>query len=172
MVETQLMRLRLRAPRLSDRADHLRMWSDPRTTRYIGGEPQPSEVIWGKFLSTAGLWPIMGYGYWVFAHRASDQMIGMGGLSYFGRGISELEHYPEAGWAISPDHWHKGYASEAMAAALSWADQYLAAPQVRAIIEPDHGASVHLAEKLGFRRIGDCHYVDSVLDIFSRPRGG
>jgi RimJ/RimL family protein N-acetyltransferase len=170
--ETQQMRLRLRASRLTDKADHLRMWSDPRTMRYIGGEPQPSEVIWGKFLSTAGLWHVMGYGYWVFADRASDKMIGVGGLSYFGRELPELESYPEAGWAISPEHWGEGYATEAMGAALAWADQHIAAPEVRAIIEPAHGASVRVAEKLGFRRIGDCQYVGSALDIFSRPQGG
>jgi RimJ/RimL family protein N-acetyltransferase len=114
----------------------------------------------------------MGYGYWVFADRASDQLIGVGGLSYFARDIPELEGYPEAGWALSPAHWGDGYATEAMAAVLAWSDRHLPSPEVRAIIEPSHGASLRVAEKLGFRRIGDCHYGDSLLDIVARPRGG
>src|SRR3546814_2976606 len=76
------------------------MWADARVTRFIGGEPRAPDVSWGKFLSSAGLWPVMGFGYWVFADRASDALIGMGGLSYFGRGIPELEGRPEAGWAF------------------------------------------------------------------------
>jgi RimJ/RimL family protein N-acetyltransferase len=170
-LETDRLRIRLREQRLSDKAAQLAMWGDPRVTHYIGGEPQVPEVIWGKFLSAAGLWPVMGYGYWVFADRASDQLLGVGGLSYFARDIPELEGYPEAGWAIAPEYWGQGYATEAMSAALAWSDQHLAS-EVRAIIEPAHGASLRVAEKLGFRRIGDCLYADSLLDIVSRPYGG
>lgn len=129
------MHIRLREQRLSDKAAQLAMWGDPRVTYYIGGEPQVPEVIWGKFLSAAGLWPIMGYGYWVFADRANDQLLGVGGLSYLARDIAELEGYPEAGWAIAPEYWGQGYATEAMGAALAWSDQHLSS-EVRAIIDP------------------------------------
>ncbi len=98
------------------------MWADARVTRFIGGEPRAPDVSWGKFLSSAGLWPVMGFGYWVFADRATDALVGMGGLSYFGRGIPELEGVPEAGWAFDADHWGAGYATEAMRAVLGWAD--------------------------------------------------
>lgn len=171
-LETKYLRLRLREQRLSDKDDQLAMWSDPRVVQYVGGEVNPPELIWGKFLSAAGLWPIMGYGYWVFADRASDRLIGVGGLSHFARPIPELENYPEAGWALAPDYWGDGYASEAMQAVLEWSDQHVASREVRAIIEPSHGASLRVAEKLGFRRIGDCIYGDRLLDIVSRPRGG
>src|SRR3546814_8066897 len=67
-----------------------------------------------KFLGAAGLWPVMGYGYWVFADRADDRLVGMGGLAYFCRGIAELEGFPEAGWAFDADHWGAGLATEAM----------------------------------------------------------
>lgn len=171
-LDTDRLRIRLREQRLSDKQDYLSMWGDRRVTQYIGGEPQPTEVVWGKFLSAAGLWSIMGYGYWVFADRASDRLIGVGGLSYFARAIPELEGYPEAGWALAPEYWGDGYATEAMGAALAWGDRHLASPEVRAIIEPSHAASLRVAEKLGFRRIGDCVYGDSVLDVVSRPCGG
>src|SRR3546814_1134990 len=97
----------------------------------------------------------MGFGYWVFADRASDALIGMGGLSYFGRGIPELEGVPEAGWAFDADHWGAGYATEAMTAALGWADAHLEAADVRCIIDPGNKASERVAAKLGFKRIGE-----------------
>src|SRR3546814_448796 len=89
-------RLRLRPGRLTDKDVHIAMWADARVTRFIGGEPRSADVSWGKFLSSAGLWPVMGFGYWVFADRASDALIGMGGLSYFCRGITELEEIGRA----------------------------------------------------------------------------
>src|SRR3546814_16692964 len=76
----------------------------------------------------------------------------MGGLSYFGRGIPELEGRPEAGWAFDADHWGAGYATEAMTAALGWADANLDAGDVRCIIDLGNDASERVAAKLGFRR--------------------
>lgn len=165
-------RLRLRPQRLSDRDVHIAMWADERVTRFIGGEPRAPDVSWGKFLSSAGLWPVMGFGYWVFADKASDALVGMGGLSYFCRGIAELEDVPEAGWAFGADHWGGGLATEAMSAALGWADANLDARAVRCIIDPGNEASERVAAKLGFRRIGDSDALGHVVAIYSRPRGG
>ena len=165
-------RLRLRPPHFLDKPVHIAMWADPRVTRFIGGEPRTPDVSWGKFLSSAGLWPVMGFGYWVFADRASDALVGMGGLSYFCRGIAELEGVPEAGWAFDADHWGAGYATEAMTAALGWADENLDATEVRCIIDPGNGASERVAAKLGFRRIGESDALGDVVAIYARPRGG
>ena len=74
VIETD--RLRLRPGRLSDKDVHIAMWADERVTRFIGGEPRTADVSWGKFLSSAGLWPVMGFGYWVFADRKSDALVG------------------------------------------------------------------------------------------------
>ena len=165
-------RLRLRPGRLADKDVHIDMWADERVTPFIGGEPRSADVSWGKFLSSAGLWPVMGFGYWVFADRASDALIGMGGLSYFCRGIPELEGRPEAGWAFDADHWGAGYATEAMTAALGWADANLDAKDVRCIIDLGNDASERVAAKLGFRRIGESDALGHVVAIYSRPRGG
>jgi len=170
VIETE--RLRLRELRLSDKDVHIAMWADARVTRFIGGEPRTPDVSWGKFLSSAGLWPVMGFGYWVFADRASDALIGMGGLSYFCRGIAELEGLPEAGWAFDADHWGGGLATEAMTAALGWADRALDAKEVRCIIDLGNAASERVAAKLGFVRIGDSDALGHVVAIYSRPRGG
>lgn len=170
VIDTQ--RLRLREPRLADKDDHMAMWADPRVTRFIGGEPRTPDVSWSKFLGAAGLWPVMGYGYWVFAEHGGDRLIGMGGLSYFCRGIPELEGVPEAGWAFDADHWGAGYATEAMTAALGWADAYLDAAEVRAIINLGHVASERVAAKLGFKRIGESDALGEAVAIYSRPRGG
>jgi len=170
VIETD--RLRLREPRLADKDTHIAMWADARVTRFIGGEPRAPDVSWGKFLGSAGLWPVMGFGYWVFADRATDALIGMGGLSYFCRGIPELEGQPEAGWAFDADHWGGGLATEAMTAALGWADAALDAKEVRCIIDPGNAASERVASKLGFARIGDSDALGHVVAIYSRPRGG
>jgi RimJ/RimL family protein N-acetyltransferase len=163
-------RLRLRGQRLSDKDAHVAMWADPRVTRFIGGEPRDEMLSWSKFLGAAGLWPVMGFGYWVFADKDSDRLIGMGGLSYFARGVPALEGVPEAGWAFDADHWGMGLATEAMAAVLAWADAHLDAPEVRCIINPGHGASEAVAAKLGFALIGQHQMEPDLVNIYGRAR--
>lgn len=170
VIETE--RLRLRPHRLTDKDVHIAMWADERVTRFIGGEPRAPDVSWGKFLGSAGLWPIMGFGYWVFADKATDRLIGQGGLSYFCRGIPELEDVPEAGWAFDADHWGAGYATEAMTAIFRWADERLDANEIRCIIDPGNGASERVSGKLGFRRIGESDALGHAVAIYSRPKGG
>lgn len=146
------------------------MWADDRVTRFIGGEPRAEDESWRRFLSAAGMWPILGFGYWVFADKATDQLIGMGGLSYFARGVPELEGVPEAGWAFDADHWGQGLATEAMAAALGWADAHLDAAETRCIINPGHGASEKVAAKLGFVQIGQSDLLPDPVNLYARAR--
>jgi RimJ/RimL family protein N-acetyltransferase len=163
-------RLRLRAPERRDFEAHAAMWQDERTTRFISGTARPRDESWRRLIGLHGLWALMGYGYWVFAEREQDTLIGMGGLANFERGLAELEGIPEAGWAIAPDWWGRGIASEAMGAALAWADQYLDAPETRCIINPGHGASETVAAKLGYVRIGIADMQPGEVNVFARLR--
>ena len=165
-------RFRLRAPSLADFEPYAAMWADERTTRFIGGTPRDRTTSWGKYLAMPGLWHFMGYGYWVFTERDNDAYVGCGGLSWFDRGIDQLVGYPEAGWAISPDWWGKGAASEMMAGALAWADEVLDAVQVRCIINPGNGASEAVAAKLGFGLIGSSDALGDPVNVYARHKGG
>ena len=169
-------RFRLRAAERRDFDAYAVMWADERVTRDIGGKARTRTESWGKFLAIPGLWALMGYGYWVFAERESDAFLGCGGLSWFDRGVPQLEGFPEAGWAIAPDHWGQGVASEVMAAACGWADDSLSAREIRCIINPGHGASERVAAKLGFMPIGQADMspdaTPDIVNVYARERRG
>lgn len=166
VIETE--RLRLRAPVIGDFEAYAAMWADERVTAYIGGKPRTRNESWTRFIGMHGLWALCGYGYWLFADRQSDSLVGVGGLASFERGIAELEGYPEAGWAIAPDHWAKGLVSEAMSAVMAWNDSVLKAAEIRCIIDPGHGASEHVAAKLGFVRIGEAWLDPKPINVYAR----
>lgn len=163
-------RFRLRAAQRRDFDAYAAMWADERVTHYISGKARTRTESWGKFLAMPGLWTLMGYGYWVFADRRDDRFVGCGGLSWFDRGVPELEGFPEAGWAIAPDWWGKGAASEIMAAVMGWADGELGAAEVRCIINPGHAASERVAAKLGFTRIGHHVMEPDPVNVYARRR--
>jgi RimJ/RimL family protein N-acetyltransferase len=161
-------RFRLRAATRADFEGYAAMWADPRVTVFIGGDPRDRNSSWHRFLEIPGLWALLGFGYWVFTDIRDDSFVGCGGLSDFERGIPELVGYPEAGWAITPDWWGKGAASEIIGAALAWADTVLGVAEVRCIISPDNGASERVAEKLGFKPIGFSDVLADPVTIFAR----
>jgi RimJ/RimL family protein N-acetyltransferase len=147
-------RLILRAMRRDDFEDYAALWCDPRVVDFIGGAPRPRDDAWRRFCQGIGLWTLFGYGYWLVTDRATGQMVGVAGLAQFERGILQLEGFPEAGWAFGADHWGKGYATEAVAALVKWSDGRLGMNEIRCIIDPANAASIRVAERCGFARIG------------------
>lgn len=147
-------------------------WSDPRMTQFIAPEPRSRNESWMKFMQGAGMWPVLGYGYLAFCDRASGAYLGLGGLGQFERGIAGLVGHVEAGWALGYDSWGKGYATEAMAAILKWADTELRPPEIRCIIDIDNIASMRVGAKLGFALIETTEGTTGPLGLFSRKGGG
>jgi prepilin-type processing-associated H-X9-DG protein len=96
------------------------------------------------------------------------------GFADFKRDITvDIDGVREAGWVLSPDIHGKGYATEAMTAALAWLDGHVAAPTSCCLIAPGNAASIRVAEKLGYG--APEHAVLSGKDetlVLRRPRGG
>ncbi len=163
-------RLTLRHAERADFEAYASMWADERVTSFIGGKPRPRGEAWMRFCQAVGQWELLGYGYWLFVERASDQMVGLGGLACFERGIAQLEGFPEAGWAFTADSWGQGYASEAVAAVMAWSDAHLAVSEIRCIIDPQNTPSIRVAEKNGFARIDEVENELGHSLVFSRRR--
>ena len=142
-------------------------WADERMTAFIGGKPRARQESWLKFTQAAGLWALLGYGYWAFLDRQSGAFLGNGGLARFERGIDELDGFPEAGWAFVPDAWGKGLATEAISAVLKWADEALEA-EVRCIIDPGNIASRKVAAKLGFQHFAESDGAIGRVGVYRR----
>jgi RimJ/RimL family protein N-acetyltransferase len=64
-----------------------------------------------------------------------------------------------------------GLATEAVQAALAWADDHLAWPRVPCMIDPANHASLRVAAKCGFAACAQTRYRDKDTVIFERVRG-
>lgn len=60
----------------------------------------------------------------------------------------------ELGFALGPAHWGRGYMGEALVLLLDHAVGTLRLHRIEADVDPRNGPSLHLVEKLGFRREG------------------
>ena len=93
----------------------------------------------------------MGYGPWAIEEKASGQFIGTVGLFDFKRNIEPaLGDAPEVGWVLAPRAHGQGYASEAVAAALAWAENYFGPVRMVCLIHPENVSSLRVAAKFDF----------------------
>ena len=169
-LDTERLTLRGHAP--ADFDDCLAMWSDPRVTRHIGGRPLSAEEVWARMLRYAGLWTLLGFGYWVVRERRTGRFVGEVGIADFRRDLDPpLDGTPEVGWALAPWAHGHGFATEAVRAALAWGDAALRPARAVCLIAPENAASIRVAEKCGFRERGRATYGAAPTLVFERDGG-
>jgi RimJ/RimL family protein N-acetyltransferase len=160
-------RLRLRGPRPQDLAASLAMWSDPNVVRYTTGQAQAREDVWMRLLRYGGLWSLLGYGYWVVEEKSTGAYVGEVGFADFKRNIEPaLDGIPEIGWVLASQSQGKGYATEAVKAAMAWSDESRLAARTCCIIHPENIASIRVAEKCGYREWQRTRYKDHEVILF------
>ncbi|HET7813974.1 MAG TPA: GNAT family N-acetyltransferase [Candidatus Baltobacteraceae bacterium] len=168
MIETP--RLLLRPHRLDDFDAFASMWQEPAVVQYISGKPSTIQQSWMRLLGYAGHWALLGYGYWAIEERASGAFIGEVGFADYHREMDGAPDGPEIGWVLAPHAHNKGYATEAVTAALGWArDSLQRFPATWCMIVPENEASVRVAEKCGLRERGRSSYAGSTVALFERP---
>jgi RimJ/RimL family protein N-acetyltransferase len=161
-------RLRLRGHTLADFEAVAEMWADPIVTRYIGGKPSTREESWARMLRYPGMWALLGYGFWAIEEKASGRFVGEIGFADFHREIEPAIDAPEQGWVLAPWAHGQGYASEALAATISWGESNLGRRDFVCIISPENAASIRAAEKAGYAQVARTAYKDGVTLMFRR----
>ncbi|MEP7130941.1 MAG: GNAT family N-acetyltransferase [Sphingomicrobium sp.] len=164
-------RLILREFRQEDLDAHAATLGDEEVMRYIGGKPINREDSWRRLMSGVGSWTLIGMGPWAVEQKSDGRMVGHCGFFQFERDMNpSIRGEPEMGWIFDRSVHGRGIAFEACSAALQWAERELAAQSYPAIIDLENGASMKLAERLGFVRQPDAFYRDAAMGYFRRPR--
>jgi RimJ/RimL family protein N-acetyltransferase len=164
-------RLWFRGHQLRDFADCCAMWADPVVTRFIGGKPSTPQEVWFRLLRYVGHWPVLGYGFWVVSEKESDRFVGELGFADFKRdGLDQslTGDAPELGYALASWCHGRGFATEAIGAALAWGDLHLSAGRTWCLINPDARASIRVAEKCGYREFSRTPYKCEPVVLFER----
>jgi RimJ/RimL family protein N-acetyltransferase len=167
IVETK--RLRMRGHRLDDFSDCAAMWADPIVTRHIGGKLFSEEETWARFLRYLGHWLLMGFGYWAIEEKETGSFVGELGFADFKRDIEpSIKGVPELGWVLASRVHGKGYATEAVRAALAWGESHFAKARTVCMIHPQNLASIRVAEKCGYKEFQRTTYKGHATILFAR----
>jgi RimJ/RimL family protein N-acetyltransferase len=147
------------------------MWADPEVVRHISGRPSSREEAWHRLLRYRGLWSLLGFGYLAVRERASGRFVGDVGFADFHRGIEpSIDGLPEAGWVLATWAHGRGFATEALAAALRWLDRETEHRRAVCIMAPANAASRRVAEKAGFGVTHTLAYNGEATLLLARDR--
>lgn len=87
---------------------------------------------------------------WGVERRDTDGLIGL--VTLFA--MDRVQRRCEIGYLLHPEHWGRGYAAEAVRAALAHAFDVFELARIEADVDPRNEASCRLVERVGFRREG------------------
>ena len=161
-------RLHLRPHRPDDFDHSFALWSDPLVFRYISGRPCSREEAWARLLRYTGHWFWMHFGFWAVEEKQSGSFVGEVGYAEQMRDIiPSLVGIPEMGWVLLPTFHGRGYGLEAVRAAQTWFSAEFPSTPSCCIIDSANAASIHLAEKTGFREWQRTTYRGDPIIIFS-----
>jgi RimJ/RimL family protein N-acetyltransferase len=169
MITTE--RLVLRKHTIQDTDLVFELATDPAVLQFIRGVPASREEAWHRLLRYAGHWSLLGFGMFAVFERATNQFIGEVGLADFQRGLGDnFDGTPEAAWLLKGNSHGKGFALEAMTAALNWFDEQAISSRSVCIIDPRNTASIRLAGKLGFHHYDQGFYKGNEVNKYERMR--
>jgi RimJ/RimL family protein N-acetyltransferase len=122
------------------------LWSDARVVRMLDG-PRSVEQVERILDEAIRRWQAYGFGRWVI-RRAGVPLgtVKLAACHVLGRDEVEL------GYALVPGAWGHGYATEASAGALSFAEDVAALSEVVAFALESNAASFAVMDRLGFVR--------------------
>jgi RimJ/RimL family protein N-acetyltransferase len=150
VIETE--RLRLRGHRADDLTAMLAMWGDTQVIRFTSGKPLAQDEVWSKLLRYVGHWSVKGFGFWLIEEKESRRFLGEAGFMDARRVMTpSFGERPEIGWGLGPWAWGKGYAREAVSAAIAWGDRTFGGRETVCVIHPENERSLRLADTVGYR---------------------
>ena len=147
-----------------------RLHADPQAMRTFSadGKPLAEEAVKVQIEQNVDHWRQQGFGLWVFSRKSDGAFIGRAGLESYqidGKEVIGLAY------AVMPDYWNRGFATEMAAASLDVGFEHLGLPEIASWTLPDNLASQWVMEKLGFRYERDFQFA-GLLHRFYRLAAG
>ena len=140
--------------------DRLRsLYQDPQVAETLGGL-RTDEWIAERLAFELGHWTAHGFGAWVFVERGSGEFVGRGAVRHAqiaGMGLLDGDQI-ELGYALRPEHWGRGLATEMAGAMVTVARDELCLPELAAWTLTTNRASQQVLEKTGFVYQRDFEY--------------
>jgi ribosomal-protein-alanine N-acetyltransferase len=158
-IETDRLRLRLFTP--GDLDELAVIFSDPLVLKYLAtGQPATREESQTALLSIIRHWERHGYGRWAVVHRATNKLIGYGGLRSF-------DGTPELVYLLAKEYWGHGLATELARGCLEYGFMHHRFERIIALTRPENLASRRVMEKAGLSFVRNTTFLNIDVVLYS-----
>ena len=141
---------------------------DPEVMKYsVRGACDENAVR--RFIDwTLNCYASRGVGLWALLEKGSNDFVGFCGLAMeMIDGIEEIN----LGYRLAKRYWNRGLASEAARAALEYVFDRREVASVVVVIDPEHTASLKVAEKLGFQNFHETDFHGRPVRLYRMTHG-
>ncbi|REJ76427.1 MAG: N-acetyltransferase [Acidobacteria bacterium] len=150
--------------RATDRYRFIELFTDHRAMKHIGDGPlseSEANVLWKKL--TEDFYPAGIYTIWALFAIDDARYLGHASL----RPRPEFPDEWEIGYILRTEEWGNGLGTEAAKALVRFGFEYRAFKKLYATVDDDHGASIHVLKKAGFRFERFDHDEEGKYSVFS-----
>lgn len=145
--QIETSRLLLREWRAVDRAPFAALNADPRVCEHLAAPLTRAESD-DLLDRIEDCWREHGYGLWAVERLDRRELVGFVGL-WPAEFDAPFTPAVEVGWRLAPQHWGLGFATEAGVAALRYAFDLLALPEIVSFTAAGNVRSRRVMERLG-----------------------
>jgi ribosomal-protein-alanine N-acetyltransferase len=131
------------------------------------GDPASDAEVLASLEAKVEHWDQHGYGFWMLYDRVTGAFVGRGGLQ---RTVATGDDEVEIGWAIVPERWGEGLATELALASIEAGFGTLGLEQLIAFTLVGNAASRRVMEKAGFIYERDFQHVGRPHVLYRRAR--
>jgi RimJ/RimL family protein N-acetyltransferase len=133
------------------------LWSHPDVRRYLFDDQEVTREKAAEVLADALAVADRGLGLWMIELRADDWQIGCIGLlpTTIAKYEPRVAGLVEPVVAIDPEHWHRGYAVDALRAVIDYAFDTLALTRIAGATDVPNVASRRMLERAGYQLLSE-----------------
>lgn len=167
MLISETDRMLVRHLSLDDLSELTLILSDPEVMKHsVRGVCDEAATL--KFIEWClSCYSSHGIGPWGLVDKASSELVGFCGAGpELVAGVEEIN----LGYRLARRYWGKGLASESARAVLEYVFTVMLLESVVVIIEPEHAASLKVAENAGFNRFESIEFHEKPVRLYRMSR--
>tara|TARA_B100000965_G_C19601882_1_gene763251 strand:+ start:5732 stop:6193 length:462 start_codon:yes stop_codon:yes gene_type:complete len=140
------------------------LYANPEVMRYIGNGVRDAAQSKAMMEQLVAFWEKRGYSLGMVYEKETGQCIGRAGLCPWA--LDATAEDIEVGYALFPDYWGRGYATELTKACINWGFEQGGLTRIVGAAQPGHKISHKVLEKAGLRFVKDCDYAGTPTKYF------
>jgi [ribosomal protein S5]-alanine N-acetyltransferase len=149
-------RLYIKEPTLNDFDSLFNLQSNSEVMSYIGNGVRSQEEVMNGLEKAISHYKQHQFSLGSVFLKSSPKFIGRAGLIYFNYDDSQADI--ELAYALLPEYWGIGYATELAQALVSWGFDQLSIPKLIAVVHPKNSNSQKVLIKAGMMNTGTINY--------------